>query len=265
VLCIGRHYIGDGWAVVTEEQVITGLSADHYTHRLIHILSGRQRATDHSVVPRQNGSARRTTDCHSARGTQTATINIERDSALRRTGGWCQNADGWCSITERSAATQLIGSIELTVTGTNFGQSAIVKVAGTTCPLQGGVLASSQILCTLPAGSGIDQPLTVSVGSQTSADWLFQYDPPRLSSVTPPFRATIGGTILTIAGSSFGSSGAVTIGGLSCPLVPNQYSSTSLQCYLPACSGKNQSLVRAVPALASWALITFRQVSVVLV
>ena len=132
-------------------------------------------------------------------------------------------------------APQIATADELiVVTGTNFGEAgATVDIGGQPCP----VLSQShgQLKCVVPAGSGTQQPLVVTVAGQASAPADFAYSAPLIGKITPGMVPSAGAAI-TISGRGFGVSGAaVTIDGEPCSVT--QQSDTSLQCVAPAGTG----------------------------
>jgi hypothetical protein len=130
----------------------------------------------------------------------------------------------------------------ITVIGTSFGQGQAdtLDINGLTCsPLSWN---DSQVICTLPAGLGSNQPLTVTVEGVTSNSYPFSYPPPEISSIFKPNGTTQGGETITIYGSSFGPccTGTVTVGGLACTGATNpasNWNSTAIVCVVPAGTG----------------------------
>ncbi len=79
----------------------------------------------------------------------------------------------------------MAGGVVLTLTGTNFGAAgATVTVAGNACP----VLSQSHTsaTCTLPAGTGKNLPVVLTVGGQSSSAALFDYDAPEIAASPSP-------------------------------------------------------------------------------
>ncbi|MFZ5441974.1 MAG: IPT/TIG domain-containing protein [Myxococcota bacterium] len=128
------------------------------------------------------------------------------------------------------------GGASLTLTGTNFGSSgATITVDGAACPVT--LQSHTQAVCLSPAGAGVQRPVVLTVGGQTSNARLIDYDAPSISSLSAVGATTAGGTALTLLGSNFGSSGgAVTVGGVPCPLTGAR-SHTTVTCLLPPGAG----------------------------
>ncbi len=98
------------------------------------------------------------------------------------------------------------GSV-LTITGLNFGlsPSVVVGFGSFNCPV---VNSTHRVIrCTLPVGQGLNQPLRVTAGNQTSVvapSTPLNYPRPNITSQSPTQVATIGGAVLTITGFNFG-------------------------------------------------------------
>ncbi len=158
------------------------------------------------------------------------------------------------------------GNIVITVRGTSFSSTGFVTINGQTCvsvsvidtqiQCRVGVrhalllifvqslaaLACSLVsLCvlSLQAGVGLMLPVVVNVGSRQSNAFFFNYTAPTLSLVSPSAGTTLGGTSIVLTGTSFGTSGSVTIGTAVCTPVPGQWFSTSVTCTTPAGGGLN--------------------------
>lgn len=101
----------------------------------------------------------------------------------------------------------------LTLTGLSFGTSGSVTIGGSVCPILPNTYTQTQILCQLPAGQGTNLAVVITSGSSTSPPYYFSYSPPVITSISPSTGPTAGSTAVTILGTSFGSSGVVTIGG----------------------------------------------------
>ncbi len=132
------------------------------------------------------------------------------------------------------------GGTLITITGSGFG----VAGAGTTafvghreCPVSQ-PQADDSLVCTVPAGDGQALPVWVSVAGQVSpptAAAAFSYSAPSILDVDPTTGPVAGNVIITIEGSSFGSTAKVTVGGQDCP-VENRTASL-LECTLPPGAG----------------------------
>jgi hypothetical protein len=103
------------------------------------------------------------------------------------------------------------GGTLVTLAGLNFGLNPIVYVGGKFAQVK--TNSHSQITCELPSGGGTNQSVTVNVAGQISNPQPFSYDPPAIGGISPTNGPTAGGTLITIAGTNFGASGNVIIGG----------------------------------------------------
>ena len=134
---------------------------------------------------------------------------------------------------------------EIVITGTGFVNNS----PGTNVPAVNGVPCTSvvvdsdtQITCDVPAGSGIDQTVSVTndngVGSLSSA---FSYPPaPTVTSIMPARGPQAGGTAVSIEGTGFVNfspgTNTVQIGGVNCTSVV-VVSDTEITAVSPAGSG----------------------------
>ena len=126
-----------------------------------------------------------------------------------------------------------------TLTGTNFGLSGTVKVRfGMTNASNVVVASSTQIRCTIPAGTG-DVPVTV-IQDGCSGAKTFTYSGggsgPSLSSINPSNGSTAGGTACTLAGANLTGCSAVSFGGTAATGIVVD-SSSQVRCTSPAGSG----------------------------
>ncbi len=142
------------------------------------------------------------------------------------------------------------GNIPLTVNGSSFSATGNTVTVGSRQCVPDTQL-QTRIVCTLPEGSGADQPVEVVSDGERSNTALFDYDAPTIDSLTPASAATSGGIRLTVRGASFGSAAAdglrsVVIGTSNCPLVPGAGGHTELQCTLPAGQGLGLTAVVTV-------------------
>jgi hypothetical protein len=103
------------------------------------------------------------------------------------------------------------GGTTLTLTGANFGSTGSLTVGGTTATV--GTWSDGAILFTLPPGAGGTVPVVVTRNGE-SAQTTYHYAAPSLALMSPTSGPAAGGTTLTLAGTSFGTSGTVTVGGV---------------------------------------------------
>jgi hypothetical protein len=144
------------------------------------------------------------------------------------------------------------GGILITVTGTNFGTGGSVTIGG--FPAASVWSTQSQIQCVLPAGQGSNLPVVVSVeGLPSTVAGSFNYNPPVITSVSPACGPTAGGATLTVTGTNFGTSGMVTIGGISASNLPGQWSDGQIQCLTPGGVGEALPVVVVTAGQASGA------------
>ncbi len=136
------------------------------------------------------------------------------------------------------------GGYLVTVTGTNFGLSGQVRINSASCATS--TRSHTQIVCTLPAGMGLTNPITVSVGARTSNSINFAYSAPTITSVAPQSLTSSGGSAITITGTNFGTAGSVTVDGFPCYETSTGFAQTSIRCTLPASQGANRPLVVTV-------------------
>lgn len=134
------------------------------------------------------------------------------------------------------------GGQSVTISGSNFGLTGAVTIAGNPCTTT--LWTAVSITCNSPAGMGRVVPLLVTANGMTSAAFNVAYEAPTLSGITPPNGATAGGTVLTITGTNLGTSGTVTIGGNVC--TPSAWTHTQITCTLPAGQGRAAPVVVTV-------------------
>ncbi|XP_069115224.1 fibrocystin-L-like [Argopecten irradians] len=133
------------------------------------------------------------------------------------------------------ASSSLGGGVNMTVDGYGFRSDATVTIDGQNCP----VIANSpdQLVCVIPAktSAGAVSVAVLMTGVATStASSSFTYDSgitAQISSVTPTTSGVQGGTALTIAGSGFGTSGTLVIGGTVVPT--SSFTDTQVTATLP--------------------------------
>lgn len=131
------------------------------------------------------------------------------------------------------------GGTVITLTGSNFGPSPIVRFgAGTLNPLPGSASHTSLVF-TLPPGEG-SAAVGIDAGGQLSNTLNFSYDAPLLSDISAGSLPTAGGTVITLNGSNFGLTASVQLDGASVPV--DTRSHTAITCTLPAGEGLNRQL-----------------------
>jgi len=151
----------------------------------------------------------------------------------------------------------------LTLEGTNFGTgaspaSSFVTVGSRPCSTVQGSWSHSRILCSLPAGEGVDVAVSINAGGQVSfpdpaatVPLLFTYLPPSLQLLSPSSGPTRGNTSLTIRGGNFGlSAPTVTVGGRACVL-EGPHSHSEAVCIVGEGMGTDNPVLFSTPFYAS--------------
>ncbi|MBA4150553.1 MAG: IPT/TIG domain-containing protein [Verrucomicrobia bacterium] len=139
------------------------------------------------------------------------------------------------------------GGTSITVSGENFGTNAIVTVAGSPASIT--LNSHTAIQFILPAGQGVNVPVIITAGGQSSTPSLFNYDVPVIHSLSPTSGFTSGGTLITLNGSNFGTNGSVTVDGNPC--VISSYTHTQIQCLTPTGTGTDRPVTVSVSGQAS--------------
>ncbi|KAI9139301.1 hypothetical protein BKA69DRAFT_1086360 [Paraphysoderma sedebokerense] len=138
--------------------------------------------------------------------------------------------------------------------GTIPGPLAIT-VGGKSCgaPLQ---LNTTAFQCSVPPGTGKNKLVFISVSSNMSSteSVYVNYDPPIITTISPPTSPTTGGKVIYIFGSGFGpclvapapcdataENISISIGSVACAL-PELKSDGSIACVTPELVGRNLSL-----------------------
>lgn len=139
------------------------------------------------------------------------------------------------------------GNISLTVNGNHFGTTASVAINGVNCPVQ--TRSHTELVCTVPSGSGSNLPVTVSVQSQTSNPQTFSYTGPHIDSISPLSGPSTGNIPLQIDGTNFAVGATVSVGGANCPT--SNVTTTQITCTLPAGTGANKQVIVAASGTPS--------------
>jgi len=155
--------------------------------------------------------------------------------------------------------------VNITITGSNFGQGMEAYVASLPC-LNPNLLATNQLTCNLPAGTGKNVALTVLIRTtvndvlQSPNEYIISYAAPVITIVThsncqPSTSSTLnlvdcpraGGGTLTITGQNFGSTGVVVlVGSAICGNlvhVPSSNQVEIVECTLPSGIATNLGLI----------------------
>ncbi|MEA9355233.1 IPT/TIG domain-containing protein [Bacteriovorax sp. PP10] len=138
------------------------------------------------------------------------------------------------SITNLTPSTgPIAGGTSVTITGTGFVAGATVTFGGNQCSVPIAT-SSTSITCTTPSfPAGPVDVIVTNPDNQISTAITFTYLPvPMISSITPNYGSTSGGTSITISGTGFTSVSSLTIGGSVCNTVvvvnPNQITCTTI-------------------------------------
>jgi hypothetical protein len=107
------------------------------------------------------------------------------------------------------------GGTEVTITGTNFGGSPIIKIGNANCNVTN--LTSTTVTCNTTAHAAGKYNLTYRIGTQqVTVDDAFTYLAPSIGTVSPVSGPTGGGTEITITGGNFGGTSRIKLGGVGC-------------------------------------------------
>jgi hypothetical protein len=128
-----------------------------------------------------------------------------------------------------------LGNITITLYGTSFTDASTtsVTVNNNACPVL--FANATYITCTLPAGSGTVSIVRVSTCATLGPVFLFSYDGPVIADVQPRNISTTGGTLITITGANFGTSGSAYVSNILCDSTAYTYTFNTIIC--PATSG----------------------------
>lgn len=141
-----------------------------------------------------------------------------------------------------AASVPTAGNVPITVRGENFGLTPIVTVGGQTALLTSS--SHTELIATLPAGEGIDQPVIVTVEASNSNSRPLSYDPPSITTITPASGPIRGNATITIHGLNFGFTPSVNLNGKTAPVTFASHQ--SIRFTLPAGNGQNRPLIVSV-------------------
>jgi IPT/TIG domain/Tyrosine-protein kinase ephrin type A/B receptor-like len=147
------------------------------------------------------------------------------------------------------------GGTTITIDGSDLGEEAVLTIGGLSCPLTADPQTNTRKKCALPIGSGRNKVVSASVlGEVSNLNFLFNYDVPNITSITPsngPTSGTLDSFAITVAGSSFGATGLVTVNGKTCSPTGAGHSHSSVECLLPEGSGGTVPVVVSVDGQVS--------------
>ena len=127
------------------------------------------------------------------------------------------------------------GGTTVFLTGINFGASGTIMFNGS--PVASQTWTNTLVSFLTPSGEGISLPVFVTVGGQTSNVVSFSYSPPVINAINPAGGRTEGGYPVTLSGSSFGSSGTLSVGGNI--VAPSSWTHNSVEFAMPPGQGTN--------------------------
>jgi Ca2+-binding RTX toxin-like protein len=141
------------------------------------------------------------------------------------------------------------GGEQITITGTNFSQDAMVTIGGVPASIVSSSDIYSQLVVAVPAGAGANLPVVVRVLTQKSNAVTFSYDAPSLAMVGASSSV---GQRLTFTGANFSTDltdDTVTIGTWNAPVV--SASATQLVVTAPAGYGRANVAVNVAGQLSN--------------
>ena len=138
---------------------------------------------------------------------------VVRVAGLTSTNAVTYSYDKPVIYTITSTSQPCLGNVPVTITGINFGLSGNgqVTIGGSTCATL--TWSHTVITCTLPAGTGRQQPVvvvvpvsTAGVTAQSSGNGnTFNYSAPSITGLYPVVGPTSGNVPITLSGVNFGS------------------------------------------------------------
>jgi hypothetical protein len=153
------------------------------------------------------------------------------------------NIDSIDPLTASSAGGSL-----MTITGAAFGITGVVTIGPYSCPAFS--YTPDEIVCSIPEGIGDDLEVfvTVETGEVTNIV-LFSYSPPIISNILPQNGPTEG-SYITITGTSFSTSGSITVTSAYDPVFCSvssgaDFTDTQIVCLLSAGTGTVDIVVSA--------------------
>jgi hypothetical protein len=170
-------------------------------------------------------------------------------SRLNQLGKFSFNPPKIAAISSNSATTE--GGVPITLSGTSFGDANSASATTVTVNGVAGTITSkthTSLVFNAPPGSGRNLPVVISYCGQTSNQYLFRYQAPVLSSLSPS-SGLVAGQTLTITGSSFGtvaSAISASIGTRPCLNVNLITPHRAITCTVPVGCCTNQVVVVSV-------------------
>jgi hypothetical protein len=158
------------------------------------------------------------------------------------------------TITQIAPAGGATGGAPITISGTSFAAAGNTVTVGTLdCPVTSQSFTS--LVCTA-VGQGTGVPVRVTSGGQLSPTAFYDFGAPSIALLSPDHVPEVGGTLLTIAGTNFGTGGGtVSIGGLPCPV--SSLTHTQIICTTPVGQGAKPVIVSVASQLSQARTLTY--------
>jgi hypothetical protein len=144
----------------------------------------------------------------------------------------------------------------LQLNGYSFGTTGTVTIGGVECPVTSRT-PHTRLICTLPAGTGRNLPVVVTVSGQSSASANFTYRSPEVWFITPTSSDTGGGGNLIVSGANFGPTGTLFLGPYQCYPTGAGWGQTSITCAIPEGQGTALPVVVTVSGQSSNGSVLF--------
>jgi hypothetical protein len=129
------------------------------------------------------------------------------------------------------ATGNTMGGYQITIIGTGFGVGGRALFGGE--ERVASTATNTAIVFDAPAGQGMKPVQAQHPAGMRSNEAVFAYSPPQITSVSPTSGPSTGGTVITITGTNFGTSGTVTVGGLDAPPTASGFQHTSITVLTP--------------------------------
>ena len=152
------------------------------------------------------------------------------------------------TITSVTPSVSLTPGTSITLRGQNFGVTPSVTVADISCPVTSSTVdgTTEVLVCTLPLGYRVSQPVVVAAGGQRSNVVYVSYAAPVISIVSPSTGPTAGSTAVTLTGTGFYISGSMIFGGTTYASTNTtmftSWTTTQIVFKTPAGQGKNVAI-----------------------
>ena len=156
------------------------------------------------------------------------------------------------TITSVTPSVSLTPGTSITLRGQNFGVTPSVTVADISCPVTSSTVdgTTEVLVCTLPLGYRVSQPVVVAAGGQRSNVVYVSYAAPVISIVSPSTGPTAGSTAVTLTGTGFYISGSMIFGGTTYASTNTtmftSWTTTQIVFKTPAGQGKNVAIYLVV-------------------